>query len=143
VSSTEGLGQCGVHRYTKIRAMQGSGPDFSGFFGPLRHHLYRAGMPVIAIEDADDPRLSDYVGLSDPDLRRCVEPEGGFFVAESPHVVEALLRSRRTVRSVLVTPAQHDALAASLASLAAPVFVAQMRSPGCSRSERSEAPCCA
>jgi tRNA G18 (ribose-2'-O)-methylase SpoU len=82
-------------------------------------------MPVIAIEDADDPRLSDYVGLPDPDLRRRVEPEGGFFVAESPHVVEALLRSRRTVRSVLVTPAQHDALAASLASLAAPVFVAR------------------
>ena len=26
-------------------------------------------MPVIAIDDADDPRLSDYVGLSDPDLR--------------------------------------------------------------------------
>jgi len=82
-------------------------------------------MPVIAINDADDPRLSDYVGLSDPDLRRRVEPERGFFVAESPHVVEALLRSRRTVRSVLVTPAQHDALAESLAPIAAPVFVAR------------------
>lgn len=82
-------------------------------------------MPVIAIDDADDPRLSDYVGLSDPDLRRRVEPDGGFFVAESPHVVEALIRSGRTVRSVLVTPTQHDALAASLASLAAPVYVAR------------------
>src|SRR5690349_22571453 len=104
--------------------MQGSGPDFSGFFRPPGHHLYRAEMPVIAIEDADDSRLSDYVGLSDPDLRRRVEPDGGFFVAESPHVVEALIRSRRTVRSVLVTPAQHDALGAALASLDAPVYVA-------------------
>jgi tRNA G18 (ribose-2'-O)-methylase SpoU len=82
-------------------------------------------MPVIAIDDADDSRLSDYVGLSDPDLRRRVEPEGGFFVAESPHVVEALIRSRRTVRSVLVTPTQHDALAPSLAALDAPVYVAR------------------
>jgi len=82
-------------------------------------------MPAIAIEDADDPRLSDYVGLSDPDLRRRVEPDGGFFVAESPHVVEALVRSGRRVRSVLVTPTQHDALATSLASLDAPVYVAR------------------
>ena len=82
-------------------------------------------MPVVAIENADDPRLSDYIGLSDPDLRRRVEADGGFFVAESPHVVEALIRSRRTVRSVLVTPTQHDALAASLATLDAPVYVAR------------------
>ena len=26
------LGKCGVHRYTKLRPMQGSGEDFSGFF---------------------------------------------------------------------------------------------------------------
>ena len=89
------------------------------------HHLYGADMPVVAIEDADDPRLSDYVGLSDPDLRRRVEPDGGFFVAESPHVVEALIRSPRTVRSVLVTPTQFGALDDLLASLDAPVYVAR------------------
>src|SRR6201989_1685283 len=105
--------------------MQGSRPDFSGFFRPPPYPWDGAGMPVIAIDDADDPRLSDYVGLSDPDLRRRVEPDGGFFVAESPHVVEALIRSRRTVRAVLVTPTQHDALAAVLASLHAPVYVAR------------------
>jgi tRNA G18 (ribose-2'-O)-methylase SpoU len=87
--------------------------------------LYRAGVPVIAIDDADDSRLSDYVGLSDPELRRRVEPDGGFFVAESPHVVEALLRSNRRVRSVLVTPTQHDALAAVLRDAAVPVYVAR------------------
>jgi tRNA G18 (ribose-2'-O)-methylase SpoU len=82
-------------------------------------------MPVIVIDDAADPRLSDYVGLSDPELRRRVEPDGGFFVAESPHVVEALLRSGRRVRSVLVTPTQHDALAGVLDGANAPVYVAR------------------
>jgi tRNA G18 (ribose-2'-O)-methylase SpoU len=82
-------------------------------------------MPAIEIHDADDPRLSDYVGLSDPDLRRRVEPAGGFFVAESPHVVEALLRSPRRVRSVLVTPTQRDALAGVLDRTGVPVYVAR------------------
>ena len=69
------------------------------------------GARCIAVDDPDDPRLSDYVGLSDPQLRRRVEAERGFFIAESPLVVQALVRSGRAVRSVLVTPAQHDALA--------------------------------
>ena len=81
-------------------------------------------MPVIEVDDPGDPRLADYVGLSDPQLRRRVEAERGFFVAESPLVVEALVRSGRQLRSVLVTPAQYDALAGSLAGLDAPVYVA-------------------
>jgi len=79
---------------------------------------------VIPVEDADDPRLADYVDLADPDLRRRVERERGFFVAESPHVVRALVASQRTVRSALVTPAQLDALGDTLAGLPAPVYVA-------------------
>ena len=81
-------------------------------------------MPAITIEDPADTRLSDYVGLSDPQLRRRIESERGFFVAESPLVVRAFLRSGRVVRSVLVTPAQHDALAPDLVDLDAPVYVA-------------------
>jgi len=84
----------------------------------------RRGEQVIAVDDPHDPRLSDYVGLSDPQLRRRVEAERGFFIAESPLVVKALVRSGRTVRSVLVTPAQHDTIAGSLAELDAPVYVA-------------------
>jgi tRNA G18 (ribose-2'-O)-methylase SpoU len=87
--------------------------------------LYGAEVPPIEIENADDPRLSDYVGLSDPELRRRIEPEQGFFVAESPHVVTALLRSPRSVRSVLVTPNQCDALAGVLAAVDVPVYVAR------------------
>jgi tRNA G18 (ribose-2'-O)-methylase SpoU len=79
---------------------------------------------AITVDDPGDLRLSDYVGLSDPQLRRRVEAERGFFIAESPLVVEALVRSGRTVRSVLVTPAQHHAIGATLAEVDAPVYVA-------------------
>ena len=78
----------------------------------------------IDIEDPADPRVADYVDLNDPDLRRRVETAGGYFIAESPLVVRRLLATGRSVRSVLVTPEQHDALADAFAGLAAPVYVA-------------------
>jgi tRNA G18 (ribose-2'-O)-methylase SpoU len=80
----------------------------------------------LLIEDADDARIADYVDLADPDLRRRVEADNGFFIAESPHVVRRLLSSGRRVRSVLVTPHQYDALADVLAGLDAPVYVAEV-----------------
>jgi tRNA G18 (ribose-2'-O)-methylase SpoU len=76
------------------------------------------------ISDADDPRIADYVDLADPDLRRRVEADRGYFVAESPLVVRALLRSGRRVRSVLVTPKQYEALGDVLAGVDVPVYVA-------------------
>jgi tRNA G18 (ribose-2'-O)-methylase SpoU len=78
----------------------------------------------LAVDDPDDPRLADYVDLSDPDLRRRVEAESGFFIAESPLVVRRLLGSGRRVRSVLVTADQHAALHDVLATVAVPVYVA-------------------
>jgi len=63
------------------------------------------------VEDPADPRLGDYVDLSDPDLRRRVEAARGFFIAESPLVVRRLVESGRPIRSVLVTPGQYEALA--------------------------------
>ena len=81
--------------------------------------------PVL-VSDPADPRLADYVDLADPDVRRRVEADRGFFIAESPLVVRRLLESGRRVRSVLVTPAQYEALAEAfaLAGLQAPVYVA-------------------
>jgi tRNA G18 (ribose-2'-O)-methylase SpoU len=76
------------------------------------------------ISDADDPRIADYVDLVDPDLRRRVEAERGYFVAESPLVVRALVRSGRRVRSVLVTPKQSEALGDVLEGANFPVYVA-------------------
>jgi tRNA G18 (ribose-2'-O)-methylase SpoU len=80
----------------------------------------------VEVSDPADPRLVDYVDLADPDLRRRVEADRGFFVAESPLVVRRLLDSGRRVRSVLVTPAQYEALSDALAEAApdAPVYVA-------------------
>ena len=45
----------------------------------------------MAVDDPADPRLADYVDLADPELRRRVETEAGFFIAESPLVVRRLL----------------------------------------------------
>jgi tRNA G18 (ribose-2'-O)-methylase SpoU len=86
---------------------------------------YGAAVAEIVIDQPDDPRLADYVGLTDPQLRQRVEAERQFFIAESPLVVERLVRSGRPIRSVLVTPLQHGALAASLAGLDAPVYIAR------------------
>src|SRR5258708_5545771 len=77
---------------------------------PGRAHVRAPMSAPVVIEDPGDARLSDYVDLADPDVRRRVEAERGFFIAESPLVVRRLLESGRRVRSVLVTPAQYDAL---------------------------------
>jgi tRNA G18 (ribose-2'-O)-methylase SpoU len=82
-------------------------------------------MPAIVIDDSDDPRLAEYVGLTDPQLRQRVEAERNFFIAESPLVVEKLVRSGRSIRSVLVTPGQHDALGPKLDGVDAPVYIAR------------------
>ncbi len=84
-----------------------------------------AARPVIRITDPGDPRLADYAGLTDPARRRRIEAEQGFFIAESPLVVRALVESGRGVRSVLVTPDRHAALAATLEDVDAPVYVAE------------------
>lgn len=76
------------------------------------------------IVDANDGRLSDYVGLRDPDRRRVIEAELGFFIAESGHVIENVVRAGPRVRSVLVTPHQLEALRDLLARVDAPVYVA-------------------
>ncbi len=79
-------------------------------------------MPIIRIDDADDPRIADYRNVPDPDLLR----DRGLFVAENRLVVRALLVSGRfRTRSVLVTDAAlaslHDVLAARTDVL--PIYV--------------------
>ena len=59
---------------------------------------------------ADDPRLADYRGLTDPVRRRAWEPGDGVFIAEGRLVVERLLDSPYPIRSVLVTRRGLDAL---------------------------------
>ena len=80
-------------------------------------------MDAVPIDRPDDSRIADYVDLSDPELRRRVEEDRGFFIAEGPVVIRTLLGTSHRVRSVLVTPHQRAALADVLGSVDAPVYV--------------------
>ncbi|WP_206446679.1 TrmH family RNA methyltransferase [Agrococcus sp. KRD186] len=86
-------------------------------------------MPIIEIDSLDDPRLDDYVGLTDVALRRRTEPERGLYIAESQTVLERALRAGHQPRSVLVAPRwlpQVEAvLAAADAAPGVPVFVGE------------------
>src|SRR5437763_13590720 len=79
----------------------------------------------IPIDDAADPRVGDYVGLKDAELRRRREEltgsAPGLFIAEGALVLRRLLGSGYPVRSVLVTPQRYGPLAAHLAGNTAPV----------------------
>lgn len=63
-----------------------------------------SGVPagVIRIESADDPRLADYVGLTDVALRRTLEPAGGLYIAESEKVIRRALAAGHRPRSFLM-----------------------------------------
>lgn len=59
-------------------------------------------MTFIRIDDSSDPRLSDYVGLTDVALRSRSEPEKGLFIAESTSVIERALEAGHRPRSFLM-----------------------------------------
>lgn len=83
---------------------------------------------IVGVEDAADPRVSDYVGLTDPDLRRkrqlTADADGSYFIAEDTVVIRQLLRSPYRVRSLFLTPPRLAMLEPHLAGLDAPVYVA-------------------
>jgi tRNA G18 (ribose-2'-O)-methylase SpoU len=81
-------------------------------------------MSVIRVDDAADPRLADFTRLREPAHRERVEAAAGYFVAESPRVIRRVIESGRQLRAVLVTEAQHAALASDLTAVDAPVYVA-------------------
>jgi tRNA G18 (ribose-2'-O)-methylase SpoU len=78
--------------------------------------------PVV-ITSPDDPRVADFVALTDPDGRR-IREGGEFFIAEGVTAIERLLESNHRVRSMLLTPQKFDRLAPLLDDLDAPVYVA-------------------
>ena len=59
-------------------------------------------MTVERVTDPADPRLVDYVGLTDVALRRRIEPEGGLYVAESEKVIRRALGAGHRPRSFLM-----------------------------------------
>jgi tRNA G18 (ribose-2'-O)-methylase SpoU len=78
---------------------------------------------IVAVDDPDDPRLADYVRLTDVRLRTSMEAVHGLFVAEGEKVIRRAVAAGYGVRSMLVTPDRMAELADTAGSCAGPVFV--------------------
>ena len=83
----------------------------------------------ITVGDAADPRLTDYLDLTDVELRRRREPEEGLFLAEGANVVSRALRAGFRPRSLLLLRDRLERedvrlVAAAVTALDAPVYVA-------------------
>jgi tRNA G18 (ribose-2'-O)-methylase SpoU len=82
-------------------------------------------VPVIRIDDADDPRLADYRHLKDVELRHATEASEGMFIVEGHVAVDQLVRSPYPVRSCLVLDTRLPKLTMTLSGRTdAPVYVA-------------------
>ncbi|GAB3882321.1 RNA methyltransferase [Terrabacter terrigena] len=68
------------------------------------------GVPI-EITDPADPRLADYVALTDVVLRRRAEPERGLYIAESQKVIRRALRAGHRPLSYLMARRWLDDLA--------------------------------
>ncbi len=77
----------------------------------------------LLITDASDPRLADYVGLTDVRLRRSLESEHGLFIAEGEKVIARAIAAGYPVRSMLVAADKQASLAAVAAGCEAPLYV--------------------
>ncbi|WP_269940039.1 TrmH family RNA methyltransferase [Arthrobacter sp. HY1533] len=58
---------------------------------------------IIHLETAADPRVSDYVSLTDVQLRKAKEPAEGLYIAESPKVLRRALAAGHLPRSFFVS----------------------------------------
>ncbi|WP_043445235.1 TrmH family RNA methyltransferase [Arthrobacter sp. L77] len=82
-------------------------------------------MPVIMLDAADDPRLSDYRNLTDVQLRLAKEPAEGLYIAESSKVLRRAVDAGHVPRSFLLTPKWLPDLADVVARFpSVPAFVA-------------------
>lgn len=59
---------------------------------------------IISLTTTDDPRLADYVSLTDVNLRSTLEVDNGLYMAESTNVIKRALRSGHQPRSFLMAP---------------------------------------
>ena len=75
-------------------------------------------MPT-TITSLDDPRVDDYVGLRDR------KESDTFLIAETPVVIERLVKSSLTIRSFFLTPKAFERMWVTLQHVDAPVYVAE------------------
>lgn len=78
-----------------------------------------------AVETADDPRVEDYLRLTDMDLRQRVEPERGYFMAEGHLVIERCAALGMRFHSVLTSAKWLGRLEAALGGVEVDVLVAE------------------
>ena len=84
-------------------------------------------MPI-RVTDPADPRLSDFVGLTDVALRRRIEPEHGLYLAESEKVIRRALAVGHRPRAFLMAQRWLDDLAdvvAAAEQAGVPVYVGE------------------
>ena len=85
--------------------------------------LTTLGRPVL-VTGPDDPRIADYVSLTEPQLRSRTEPLHGLFIAEGELVIRRAVAAGHRLRSILVDIKRAELLA-DLADGQAPLFVAE------------------
>jgi tRNA G18 (ribose-2'-O)-methylase SpoU len=77
---------------------------------------------LITIEDPNDPRLSDYVALTDVELRRRREPQEGLFIAEGEKVIRRARAAGYRMRSMLLSAKWIDVMRDVIDEVPAPVY---------------------
>ncbi|WP_441247230.1 TrmH family RNA methyltransferase [Kitasatospora sp. McL0602] len=77
------------------------------------------------VTDPADPRLADYTGLTDVELRRRREPAEGLFIAEGEKVIRRAVAAGYRMRSMLLTPKWLDVMADVIEGADAPVHVVE------------------
>jgi tRNA G18 (ribose-2'-O)-methylase SpoU len=86
--------------------------------------VHYAERQLIRIDHADDPRLHDYTGLTDMQLRTRTEPERGLFIAEGEKVITRAVKAGYPMRSMLLSDKWLDLMAPVIERTAAPVYLA-------------------
>ncbi|MFB7029894.1 MULTISPECIES: TrmH family RNA methyltransferase [unclassified Streptomyces] len=78
---------------------------------------------LITIDAPDDPRLHDYTGLTDVELRRRREPAEGLFIAEGEKVIRRAGQAGYAMRSMLLSAKWVDTMRDVIDASEAPVYV--------------------
>jgi tRNA G18 (ribose-2'-O)-methylase SpoU len=76
------------------------------------------------VDAPDDPRVADFVGLTDGARRMRHEPGSGFFIAEGEKVIARTAAAGYPPRSLLLSPQRLADLTPAVAALDCPVYVA-------------------
>ncbi|WP_030616165.1 TrmH family RNA methyltransferase [Streptomyces sclerotialus] len=77
---------------------------------------------IITVDDPDDPRLRDYTGLTDVELRRRREPAEGLFIAEGEKVIRRAKHAGYEMRSMLLSAKWVDVMRDVIDEVPAPVY---------------------